>query len=132
MTTFKSFEEIEAWQKARQITRQLYELSNRGLFSKDFGLRDQIRRACISVMSNIAEGFERSGTGEFLQFLSMAKGSIGEVRSHLYISLDQGYLDRGSFDRLFGLAAEIGSMIGRLMSYLKKTKIKGTKYKTET
>ncbi len=99
MGTFKSFEEIEAWQKAREITRQIYGQSNKGLLSRDFGLRDQMRRACISIMSNIAEDFERSGTGEFLQFLAVAKGSTGELRTHLYIALDQAYLDKATFDK---------------------------------
>jgi len=130
MGTFKSFEEIEAWQKSRELTGQIYEQSNRGLLSKDFGLRDQMRKACISMMSNIAEGFERSGTGEFLQFLAMAKGSTGEIRAQLYIALDQGYFDKETFDQLSSQAREISRMIGSLMNYLKKTKIKGTKYKT--
>ncbi len=129
MTTFNSFEEIEVWQKARELTRQIYELSIKSLLAKDFGLRDQIRRARISVMSNIAEGFERSGTGEFLQFLAVAKGSIGEVRTHLYIALDQGYLDKATFDQLSNQTREISRMIGGLMNYLKRTKLKGTKYK---
>ena len=82
------------------------------------------------MMSNIAEGFERSGTGEFLQFLAMAKGSTGEIRTHLYIALDQGYFDKATFDQLSSQSKEISRMIGSLMNYLKKTKIKGTKYKT--
>ena len=77
MTTFQSFEEIEAWQKSRELNREIYAFSKEGPFSKDFGLRDQIRRASVSIMSNIAEGFERGGTGEFVQFLSIAKGSAG-------------------------------------------------------
>jgi four helix bundle protein len=81
VATFQTFEEIAAWQKARELTRQIYTVSHRGIFSKDFGLRDQIRRASVSIMSNIAEGFERSGTGEFTHFLAIAKGSAGEVRS---------------------------------------------------
>jgi four helix bundle protein len=80
MATFQSFEEIEAWQKARGFTREIYAVSNKGAFSKDFGLRDQIRRASVSIMSNIAEGFERGGTREFIQFLSMVKGSSGGVK----------------------------------------------------
>jgi len=130
MSTFKSFEEIEAWQKSREFTRQIYEQSNKGLLARDFGLRDQMRRACISMTSNVAEGFERSGTGEFLQFLAMAKGSTGEVRSHLYIALDQGYFDKASFDHLSSLSKKISQMIGSLRNYPKKTKTKGTKYKT--
>src|SRR6266508_5946862 len=128
MATFQTFEEIEAWQKARELTREIYMVSVRGLFSKDFGLRDQIRRASVSVMSNIAEGFERGGTGEFVQFLSIAKGSAGEVKSQLYVALDQCYIDKETFAQLFALAAETGRMIGGLMIYLHKSKIKGTKY----
>jgi four helix bundle protein len=83
MATFQSFVEIEAWQKARILTSEIYAVSNRASFSKDFGLRDQIRRATVSIMANIAEGFERSGSGEFVHFLAVAKGSAGEVVSHL-------------------------------------------------
>ncbi len=87
MSSFKSFEEIESWQKARELTRKVYAVSNQGAFTKDFGLRDQIRRASVSIMSNIAEGFERDGNREFLQFLAVAKGSSGEVRAQLYVAL---------------------------------------------
>src|SRR6266511_2671950 len=79
MSTFQSFEDIEAWQKARELTRRVYELSDQGSFARDFGLRDQMRRACVSILSNIAEGFERGGTGEFVQFLSAARGSAGKL-----------------------------------------------------
>ena len=78
MSTFSTFEEIEAWQKARELTKRIYQISARGSFSKDFGLRDQVRRASVSIMSNVAEGYERGGTKEFLQFLSIAKGSVGD------------------------------------------------------
>ena len=129
MTTFNNFEEIEAWQKARYLTRKIYSLSNQGSFSKDFGLRDQIRRASVSTMSNIAEGFERGGTKEFVQFLSIAKGSSGEVRSQLYVAVDQGYINKETFDYLFDLASETSRMIAGLMNYLRKSKLKGSKYK---
>src|SRR3990170_2382261 len=110
MGTFKNFEEIEAWQKARELTLQIYKISNQGLFAKDHGLRDQISRASVSIVSNIVEGFERSGTGEFVQFRSIAKGSVGEVRTQLYIALDQGYLNKQTFDRVFALALETSRM----------------------
>ena len=86
MSTFRRFEDIEAWQKARELTKVVYQLSGRGHFAKDFGLRDQIRRASVSIMANIAEGFERDGTGEFIQFLAIAKGSAAEVLSHAYVA----------------------------------------------
>jgi len=129
MGTFKSFEEIEAWQKARELIREIYSVSKRGTFSKDFALRDQIRRAGVSIMSNIAEGFERAGTKEFSQFLAIAKGSTGEVRTHLYIACDQGYLTKAEFDHLLPLSLEVSRMIAGLMTYLQKTTIKGSKYK---
>jgi four helix bundle protein len=129
MSTFKSFEEIEAWQKARFLTRQVYAISEKGDFKRDFGLKDQIRRAAVSTMSNIAEGHERGGSKEFIQFLSTAKGSCAEVRSLLYVAFDQGYVDRESCDQLVGLAQEISRMISGLMSYLKKSSLKGPKYK---
>ena len=90
----KNFEDLEIWKDARALTREVYQLTRDSKFLKDFGLRDQIRRAAISVMSNIAEGFERGGNQEFVQFLYVAKASCGEVRSQLYVALDQGYVDR--------------------------------------
>lgn len=129
MATFQSFVEIDAWQKARELTSQVYAISNRPSFSKDFGLRDQVRRASVSIMANIAEGFERSGSGEFLQFLAIAKGSVGEVISHIYVTVDQGYISQEEFDRLHALAGETGRVIGGLMTYLRKSGIKGAKYK---
>lgn len=130
MPTFQTFEDIEAWQKARILSKDIYRVSKQGPFSRDFGLGDQIRRASISILSNIAEGFERDGTGEFAQFLSVAKGSVGEVKAQLYIALDQEYIDKKTFDQLFIHSTEIGRMIGGLMVYLRKSKLKGTKYKT--
>lgn len=129
MTTFKSFEEIEGWQKARLLAREIYAISNKEQFAKDFALRDQIRRAGVSVMSNIAEGFGRDGTREFVQFLAMAKGSVSEVKAQLYVAIDQGYISQQDFDRLYVLAGEIGGMIGGLMRYLQQADIKGMKYK---
>lgn len=130
MPTFERFEEIEAWQRARDLSGEIYRVSGKGAFAKDFGLRDQMRRASISMMSNIAEGFERSGSGEFVQFLAIAKGSAGEVRSHLYIALDQKYIDREIFSRLSHSATDTARMVAGLMNYLRKAGIKGTKYKS--
>jgi|ERR1051326_7881595 four helix bundle protein len=129
MATFTTFEEIVAWQKARQLTKDLYKHTSTGPFARDYDLRNQIRRAAVSVMSNIAEGFERSGTGEFNQFLSTAKGSAGEIRSQLCVALDQNYLSEETVGRLLHRATEVGRMVGGLMIYLRKSGIKGTKYK---
>jgi four helix bundle protein len=129
MSTFQSFEDIEAWQKARELTRRVYEVSDVGVFARDFGLRDQMRRASVSVLSNIAEGFERNGTGEFIQFLSAAKGSAGEVRAHIYVALDRHNVDAQTFQDLNQLASQVSRMISGLMAYLKQSGIRGTKYK---
>jgi four helix bundle protein len=132
MASFSTFEQIVAWRKSRELTKQIYVLTSRGAFSRDYGLKDQIRRACVSIMSNIAEGFERSGTGEFIQFLATAKGSAGEVRSQLYVALDQSYLAENEFDVLCGGVTEISRTISGLMSYLRRSGIKGTKFKDRT
>ena len=129
MATCDSFEELQAWQKARELVNEVYAISKSQAFGRDVGLRDQIRRAAVSVMSNVAEGFERDGTGEFVQFLSMAKGSAGEVRSHLYVARDQGYISPKAFDGLSTLAIDTSRVISGLMSYLRKSGAKGTKYK---
>jgi four helix bundle protein len=129
MATIERFEEIEAWQKARELIKEIYRLSNAGGFAKDFGLRHQIRRAAVSIMSNIAEGFERDGAGDFANFLSIAKGSVGEVRSQLYICLDQSHMDDSDFQKLIALTLDIGRMLNGLIQYLKHAGIPGRKYK---
>lgn len=129
MATFKKFEDISAWQKSRELTREIYAVTGQGTFARDFGLKDQIRRAGVSIMSNIAEGFERSGTGEFMQFLATAKGSAGEVRSQLYVAFDQGYITKEGFEALARSATQISRMISGLMSYLRRSGVKGTKFK---
>jgi four helix bundle protein len=108
------FEDLIAWQKARALTREIYSVSRAGAFARDFGLGRQIQRAAVSVMSNIAEGFERGGRAEFHQFLSTAKASCAELRSQLYVALDAGYLNQAEFDRLIGVAAEVGRVVGGL------------------
>lgn len=129
MATFKRFEDIEAWQRARELTRKIYKITKAGPFARDFGLKDQIRDASVSMMSNIAEGFERSGTGEFAQFLAIAKGSAGEVRSELYVALDQEYITPTVFQVLCAEAECISRMVTGLMGYLRGSAFKGTKYK---
>ena len=108
------FEDIIAWQKARVLVRDIYDVASERPFSRDFALRDQITRAVISVPSNIAEGFERSRRAEFHQFLSIAKGSCGEVRTQIYLAYDIGYIDDQQRRVLLGSAEEVGRIIGGL------------------
>ena len=107
MAKFNSFEEIIAWQKARELNIKIYKITNQNNFAKDYGLRDQIRRSIISVSSNIAEGFERETSKEFKRFLYVAKASIGEVRSQLYLSVDLNYVSKDKFEELYENATDI-------------------------
>lgn len=129
MGTFQKFEEIDAWQKARTLANEIYMLTGRGTFSKDYAFIDQMRRACISVISNIAEGYERNGKKEFIHFFPIAKGSCGELKAQLQIAIDQKYIDDDSFHKLYNLANETGRMIGGLIGYLKRASVKGSKVK---
>ncbi len=122
------FEEIESWKKARVLTGEIYQVTSSGEFARDFGLRDQIRRASVSAMSNIAEGFERGGKREFLQFLSNAKGSTGEVRSQLYVALDAGFINQKKFGDLYGHAEETSRLIAGFMRYLQQSNFRGEKF----
>lgn len=115
------FEEITVWKDSRNLSKKIYGISKQGEFSKDFGLRDQIRRAAISVMSNIAEGFERDSNREFIKYLSYSKGSIGEVRSLLYVALDQEYIDDAICSVLVENCVEISKQISGFQKYLRKT-----------
>lgn len=128
MAKIERFEDIGAWQKARELTREIYLLTREGPACRDFRYIDQIRAASHSIMSNIAEGFERNGNAEFKQFLYIAKASAGEVRSQLYVALDVGYLTEPNFQRLMGLASEEGRMIAGFIRYLDQTELKGRKY----
>jgi len=116
MAKVERFEDLIAWQKARGLTRAIYEVTRNGDFAKDYGLSGQIQRAAVSIMSNIAEGFERGGRGEFHQFLSTAKASCAEVRSQLYVAMDAGYLDKASFNPLIRQAEEVARIVGGLRS----------------
>jgi four helix bundle protein len=128
----ETFEDIASWQKVRELTKRIFHHSKRGEFARDFGLRDQIQRASTSIMSNIAEGFERGGDKEFLQFLSTAKGSCGEVRSQLYAALNQEYLTKADFDELRQMTITISRMIAGLMGYLQRPGLRGSKYQEAT
>ena len=120
MKKIKHFEELIAWQKARELTKQIYSTTNRGPFAKDFGLRDQIRKASVSIMSNLAEGFERGGRAEFHQFVVIAKGSCAEVRSQLYVALDAEYVTQEKFEVLMNLGSELSRIIGGLRASLQR------------
>ena len=132
MATIRQFEDLEAWKKARSLAQEVWKASNDGRFAKDYKLKDQISAASGSVMDNIAEGFDRGSRLEFLNFLSIAKGSAGEVKSQLYRALDRGYINSDKFDELYLLAEEISKMIGSFMDYLNKSNLKGTKFKGRT
>ena len=129
MSAFQRFEDIEAWQKARELTKAIYAMSNDGQFARDFGLRDQVRRASVSIMSNIAEGFGRGGNKEFIQFLSTAKGSASEVQAQLYVALDAGYINQDQFQKLYSETEATARMIAGLLRYLQNSDFKGAKYK---
>ena len=129
MGAFQRFEDIEAWQKARELTKAIYAMSNDGQFARDFSLRDQIRRASVSIMSNIAEGFGRGGNKEFMQFLSTAKGSASEVQAQLYVAIDAGYINQDQFQKLYSETEATARMIAGLLRYLQNSDFKGAKYK---
>jgi four helix bundle protein len=124
----KNFEDLNVWKQARQLTQEIYRLTKTEKFLKDFGLRDQIRRAAISVMSNIAEGFERGGNQEFVQFLYVAKASCGEVRSQLYVALDQEYATANNSEKLLQSFKRLSGMISNLITYLRQSEMKGEKF----
>ena len=129
MPTVRKFEDLEAWKEARALTKGIYACSRQGAFSRDFGLRDQMTRAAVSILSNIAEGFERGGDGEFLQFLSIAKGSSGELRAQLCVAADQKYLTTEQFAELHSQAPRVSRLISGLMQYLRRSELKGTKFR---
>jgi four helix bundle protein len=118
MTGINQFEAIQAWQTARELTNRVYVFTNQADFNHDFGLKDQIRRAVISVMSNIAEGFESRTNVQFINYLGLARASAGEVRAQLYIAFDQGYLTEDKFKETYALAEKCARQIARFISYL--------------
>ena len=118
MPTITRFEDIEAWKTSRELTRMVYAFTEQGQFAKDFGLRNQIQRASVSVMSNIAEGFESRTQAQFLEYLGRSKASAGEVRCQLYIVLDLKYLTQDQFNKVFDLADKSSRQIARFMDYL--------------
>lgn len=129
MSIVKKFEDFEVWQKARELSKNIYKICNDSSLSKDFALKGQILRASGSIMDNIAEGFERDGKKEFIQFLAISKGSTGELRSQLYRVIDNNYIDKDTFNHLYNECTEISKMINSLMTYLKNSDYNGLKYK---
>jgi len=129
MSKITKFEDLYAWQKARELSKAVYECSGIGKFNKDFPLREQIRKAAISTASNIVEGFERDGNREFINFLTIAKGSVHEVRAQIYLAYDLGYINDEDFQRILELTSETGNLVGGLIRHLLKTNFTGKKYK---
>jgi four helix bundle protein len=121
MATFERFEDIKAWQKARKLTKNIYQLSNDGEFSQDFELRKQIKRASVSIMANIAEGQGRRTKTEFANYLNIARGSCHEVQSLLYVALDLDYIDDREFEPIYGALSEVSKMTLSLARYLRKS-----------
>lgn len=119
MSKIERFEDIKAWQEARSLVKEVYQATGEGKFAKDFSLKDQIRRAAVSIVSNIAEGFSRQTDKEFVQFLHIAKGSTSEVQSQLYVALDLDYINSEEFKRLYDEADQVARLISGFIKYLK-------------
>ena len=118
MATVERFEELDVWKRARELANLIYSFSEIGLFAKDYGMRDQMRRAAVSVMSNIAEGFESRTQSLFIEFLGRAKGSVGELRAQLYLALDRNYLSQDQFNEVIAQAETCSKQLARFMQYL--------------
>lgn len=129
MAKIERFEDLQCWQRARELSKNVYAITKIGDFVKDFEMKGQIRAASGSTMDNIAEGFDRGGRDEFKQFLTVAKGSTGEVKSELYRALDQQYIVEEKFKEMYEEADIISKQIDALRNYLLKTEIKGRRYK---
>jgi four helix bundle protein len=132
MATIKRFEDIEAWQLARQLAKEVFKQTITGKFSKDFKLKDQINSAAGSAMDNIAEGFGRGSRNEFVNFLSIASGSLTEVKSQLYRALDRDYISQQDFDKLSQIADNASNKTGNLIQYLNRSIYSGQKFKERT
>ena len=129
MATIKRFEDMAVWQKARELCNFIYPLTNKNSFARDFKLRDQINGSSGSVMDNIAEGYERDGNMELRQFLSISKGSCGEVRSQLYRALDRNHISKEEFDKVYTLSEDISKQLSNFISYINNSELKGLKFK---
>ena len=129
MAVIKCFEDIEVWKFARELAIDIYKIINNDFFSKDYRFCSQIRSSAGSIMDNIAEGFERNGQKEFIQFLFVAKGSCGECRSQLYRALDVNYIDKETFECNYDNLITISKSLSKFIKYLKESDLKGIKYK---
>jgi four helix bundle protein len=123
----KRFEDLIFWQKSRELTKLIYAATRKPEFRKDFGLKEQIKRSCVSVMSNVAEGFGRGGNSEFIQFLFVAKGSLSEVKSQLYVGLDLNYIASSEFKKAYEMTEEISRLINSFIKSLKNGAKRGLK-----
>ena len=121
MAKVERFEDLKVWQGSRDAVNAIYKTSSNGAFARDYALRDQIRRAAISIPSNIAEGFSRHSNKEFIQFLFISKGSAAEVQSQLYTALDQGYISQGEFDSIYETLEVVAKQLSRFITYLKES-----------
>ena len=129
MPEIERFEDLEVWQLARGVANEIYDITSTGQFSYDYVLRDQIRRAAVSIFSNIAEGFERDGNKEFINFLTIAKGSCGEVRAQLRFAVDRNYIEQSKFDCIQEKLISLNRQISGFCRYLKQSTFNGRKYK---
>ena len=129
MATIERFEDLECWKVARKLRQIVYGYTRTKAFAADYALVNQIRRAAQSVTANIAEGFEREGNREFIQFLAQAKGSVGEVKDELYTALDEHYIAQSDFDTAYHLAEDTTRLLGGFMSYLRRAEATGSKFK---
>lgn len=131
MANIHRFEDLEIWQLSKTLANQIYDVTALGKFSQDYVLRDQVRRAAVSIFSNIAEGFERNGNKEFVQFLYIAKASCGEVRAQMTFAKDRDYISQDEFDLLYKNLVSLNNQISGFIKYLRKSEIKGDEFNKE-
>jgi four helix bundle protein len=131
VANIEKFEEMEIWQLAKTLANQIYDATSTGKFSQDYVLRDQVRRAAVSIFSNIAEGFERNGNKEFIQYLYIAKASCGEVRAQMSFAKDRDYISQTDFELLYKSLISLSNQISGFIKYLRKSEIKGSKFNKE-